>query len=151
MEEIRLIKPTMEYADDIMQFRQEIIDVNDLDAFAGCGNLEECKTAQEWIDRITVWENPETCPEGRVPSNIFIAVRTADNRIVGVIDLRHHLGNPVLREWGGHFGYIVRPNERGKGYAKEMVRQNLFKCKVQFDVVEFCIFFNCHSHVGFED
>ena len=129
MDEIILKKPTIEYADDIMQFRQEIIDAKDPDAFAGCGNLEECKTAQEWIDTITLMENPKTCPEGRVPSNIFIAVRVADNRIVGVIDLRHHLGNPVLREWGGHFGYIVRPSERKKGYAKEMVRQNLIKCR----------------------
>jgi len=129
MDEIILKKPTMEYADDIMQFRQEILDANDPDAFAGCGNLEECTTAKEWIDWITLRENPETCPEGRVSSNIFIAVRTVDNRIVGVIDLRHHLGNPVLREWGGHFGYIVRPSERKKGYAKEMVRQNLIKCK----------------------
>ena len=129
MSDIILKKPTIEYADDIMQLRQEIIDANDPDAFAGCGNLEECKTAQEWIDRITVMENPETCPEGRVSSNMFIAVRVSDNKIVGVIDLRHHLGNPVLREWGGHFGYIVRPGERGKGYAKEMVRQNLIKCK----------------------
>jgi len=112
-----------------MQFRQEILDAKDPDAFAGCGNLEECKTAQEWIDWITARENQETCPEGRVSSNIFIAVRVSDNRIVGVIDLRHHLGNPVLREWGGHFGYIVRPSERKKGYAKEMVHQNLIKCK----------------------
>ena len=129
MDEIKLIKPTIEYADDIMQLKQEIIDANDPDAFAGCGNLEECKTAQEWIDRITLMEHPETCPAGRVSSNIYIAVRVADNRIVGVIDLRHHLGNPVLREWGGHFGYIVRPSERCKGYAREMVRQNLIKCK----------------------
>lgn len=129
MDEIRLLKPTIDYADDIMRFRQEIIDANDPDAFAGCGNLEECKTAQEWIDWIELRENPETCPAERVSSNIFIAVRISDNRIVGVIDLRHHLGNPVLREWGGHFGYIVRPSERKKGYAKEMVRQNLIKCK----------------------
>lgn len=129
MDEIRLIKPTMGYAEDIMRLRQEIIDANDPDAFAGCGNLEECKTAQQWIDTITLMEHPETCPAGRVSSNIFIAVRVSDNRIVGVIDLRHHLGNPVLREWGGHFGYIVRPSERKKGYAKEMVRQNLLKCK----------------------
>jgi predicted acetyltransferase/protein tyrosine/serine phosphatase len=129
MDEIRLIKPTIEYADDIMQFRQEIIEANDPDAFAGCGNLEECKAAQEWIDWITVMENQETCPKGRVSSNMFIAVRVSDNKIIGVIDLRHHLGNPVLREWGGHFGYIVRPSERKKGYAKEMVHQNLINCK----------------------
>jgi len=129
LNDIILKKPTIEYADDIMRLRQKIMDANDPDAFAGCGNLEECKTAQEWIDRITVMENPETCPEGRVSSNMFIAVRISDNKIVGVIDLRHHLGNPVLKEWGGHFGYIVRPDERGKGYAKEMVRQNLINCK----------------------
>jgi len=129
LSDIILKKPTIEYADDIMQLRQEILDANDPDAFAGCGNLEECKTAQEWIDWISVMENPETCPEGRVSSNMYIAVRITDNKIVGVIDLRHHLGNPVLREWGGHFGYIVRPGEREKGYAKEMVRLNLINCK----------------------
>ena len=85
MDKIKLTKPTIEYADDILQFRQEILDANDPDAFAGCGNLEECKTAQEWIDWITVRENPETCPEGRVPSNIFIAVRVADDPIDCVV------------------------------------------------------------------
>lgn len=129
LDEIILKKPTIEYADDIMQFKQEIMAANDPDAFAGCGNLEACETAGQWIDTITLMENQETCPAGRVSSNIFIAVRLSDNKIVGVIDLRHHLGNPVLRTWGGHFGYIVRPSERKKGYAKEMVRLNLEKCK----------------------
>lgn len=128
MDEIKLLKPTMDYAEDIMKFRKEIFEAKDADDFAGCGNLESCETAQQWIDTITLMENPETCPEGRVSSNIFIAVRVSDNKIVGVIDLRHHLGNPVLSSWGGHFGYIVRPGERKKGYAKEMVRQNLEKC-----------------------
>lgn len=129
MDKIKLLKPTMDYADDIMKFRQEIFEAKDEDAFAGCGNLESCETAQQWIDTITLMENPETCPEGRVSANIFIAVRVSDHKIVGVIDLRHHLGNPVLSSWGGHFGYIVRPSERKKGYAKEMVRQNLEKSK----------------------
>lgn len=129
MDDIKLIKPTIEYADDIMQFKQEIIAAKDTDAFAGCWNLETCETAQQWVDAVSLMENQETCPEGRVSANIFIAVRVADNKIVGVIDLRHHLGNPVLRTWGGHCGYIVRPSERGKGYAREMVRLNLIKCK----------------------
>ncbi|MBP3609227.1 MAG: GNAT family N-acetyltransferase [Lachnospiraceae bacterium] len=129
MGEIRLIKPTMEYAEDIMKFRQEIFDAKDEDAFAGCGTLEKCETAQVWIDSVNLMENPDTCPKGRVSGNVFLAVRSSDNKIVGMIDLRHHLGNPVLRTWGGHFGYIVRPDERRKGYAKEMVRLNLEKCR----------------------
>ena len=71
----------------------------------------------------------ETCPKDRVPSDTYIAVRETDNRIVGVIDLRHHINHPILSTWGGHIGYYVRPTERGKGYAKEMLRQNLQNCR----------------------
>lgn len=126
MSEIILIEPTIEYADDIMRFRKEIMDSDDQDKFAGCGSLEDCETAQEWIDSIV------RCREGKtdkVPSDVYIAVRRNDNRIVGIIDLRHHIDHPILGTWGGHMGYYVRPTERHKGYAKEMLRQNLMHCR----------------------
>lgn len=125
MESIKLIEPTMDYEEDIWQFRQEILAANDKDKFAGCGNLEECLSVREWIDTINLYQTAETCPKGRVPAKFYIAVREEDNRIVGVIDLRYHINTPVLRTWGGHMGYSVRPAERHKGYAREMVRQNL--------------------------
>ena len=62
-----------------------------------------------------------------MPSHMYLAVRKADNRIVGLIDLRHHINHPILGTWGGHSGYSVRPSERGHGYAKEMLRQLLPK------------------------
>ncbi|MGM9972937.1 MAG: GNAT family N-acetyltransferase, partial [Clostridiaceae bacterium] len=65
----------------------------------------------------------------KVPSNVYIAVRLSDNKIVGIIDFRHHIDHPVLSIWGGHIGYSVRPDERGKGYGKEMLRQTLQSCK----------------------
>ncbi|WP_312372957.1 GNAT family N-acetyltransferase [Lachnoclostridium sp.] len=129
MNEILLIKPTMDYANDIQKFRQELLDNNDTDSFAGCYNLRECLSVKEWIKTIEMMENDELCPKDRVPSNIYIAVRISDNKIVGVIDFRHHINHPILSEWGGHIGYSVRPSERKKGYAKEMLRQNLQNCK----------------------
>jgi predicted acetyltransferase len=38
--------------------------------------------------------------------------------------LRHSL-NDFLRRLGGHIGYIVVPDHRGRGHATEMLRQGL--------------------------
>lgn len=54
-------------------------------------------------------------PEGYVPQTIYWMY--VDDRPVAYGKLRHNL-NGKLIEYGGHVGYIVRPNERGKGYGK---------------------------------
>ncbi len=125
MEKIQLVKPTLEYTEEILRFRRAIEESHDADTFAGCSFLEDCATVAEWIDLLHIRESPETCPTGSVPSNAYLAVRVSDDRIVGMIDLRHHIDHPILGLWGGHMGYTVRPDERGKGYAKEMLRLNL--------------------------
>lgn len=118
----------MKYAEEIEAFRREISRAGDADSFAGCIGLDTADSVEEWIREIKTWENEESCPEGKVPSSMYIAVRLSDNRVVGTIDLRHHINHPILSVWGGHMGYSVRPDERGKGYAKEMLRQNLLNC-----------------------
>lgn len=127
MDEIKLKKPTIEYADDIMKYRQEFLIQND--NLAGCGSLKNCLSVDEWIKSIDMLENEETCPKDMVTSSLYIAIRLTDNRIVGITDFRHHINHPILSVWGGHIGYSVRPNERNKGHAKEMLRQNLKNCK----------------------
>lgn len=129
MDKINLIRPSMKYSEDIMQFRKELIEANDTDSFAGCGSLRRCSTIEEWLKVLSDMENAESCPSGSVTSNTYLAVRFSDNRIVGIIDLRHHIDHPILGLWGGHMGYTIRPSERGKGYAKEMLRLNLINCK----------------------
>lgn len=49
-----------------------------------------------------------------------------DTSIVGVVNIRHRL-NKYLLEIGGHIGYGIRPSERRKGYATEMLRLSLLK------------------------
>ena len=73
---------------------------------------------EDWIRAAGMQERQETCPKGRVPSSVYLALRLSDQKIVGIIDFRHRLCPPVLSVWGGHIGYTVRPGERGKGYAE---------------------------------
>ena len=133
MDEITLIEPQKKYADDIWKFRQEILecDVENEDQFAGCLSLDVSKSAEEWIKICEHRKDEKTCGEvgATVSSHMFLAVRRRDDRVVGVIDLRHHINHSILGTWGGHCGYSVRPSERGKGYAKEMLRLNMQNAK----------------------
>ena len=125
MDEIRLCAPSMAYALQVMQFRAEILQSDDTDRFAGCSKLESCDTMKQWLEVVERLRFPETVPVGSVPADTYLAVRKSDGCLVGIIDLRHHIDHPILSVWGGHMGYTVRPSERGKGYAKEMLRLNL--------------------------
>lgn len=133
MDRIVLVEPSMEYAEDIWAFRQDIIDndTDNEDKFAGCMYLDSSDSAEEWIRICSLRKDEKYCKESgaTVPSHTFLAIRKSDNRIVGVIDLRHHIDHPVLGTWGGHCGYSVRPSERRKGYATEMLRLNIVKAK----------------------
>ena len=62
-------------------------------------------------------------PENRVPSIQFVSF-DAVGRALGFLNLRLRL-NEGLLNYAGHIGYSIRPSERGKGYAKESLRQGL--------------------------
>lgn len=121
MSELILKEVTADYADQIMAYRAAFLVAGD--EMDGCGGLHRCETFEEYISKLN---NPN--PKN-VPSTQYIAVRESDNRLVGMIDLRHDINHPVLSLYGGHIGYSVHPDERRKGYATEMLAICLEKAK----------------------
>ncbi len=126
MEELILIKPTSEYGIQIMEYRQEFLDTgNSMD---GCGPLRRCDNLAEYLRFCSDCENLATVPENFIQATQFICIRKSDNKLVGMIQVRHHF-NEYLEKYAGHIGYSVRPTERCKGYAKEMLKMVLPFCK----------------------
>lgn len=70
----------------------------------------------------------EASRAGLIPASTFLAVRKSDGHLVGTIHIRHRL-NPDLTRSGGQIGYSVRRFRRRKGYAGQMLRLALDKCR----------------------
>ncbi|NLC26719.1 MAG: GNAT family N-acetyltransferase [Fastidiosipila sp.] len=79
------------------------------------------------VERMNAYREGKKLPEGFVAQSIFWLV-DVNLHILGAIDIRHSL-TPFLEHRGGHIGYGIRPSERGKGYATEMLRLALVECR----------------------
>lgn len=65
---------------------------------------------------------------GLVPDSTFFCLDEDRNRIVGAVNIRHYLNEALLLN-GGHIGDGVRPSERRKGIATNMIALALAECR----------------------
>ena len=126
MDKIILVKPDLSYADEIIKYKEESLKESPI--INGSAGLDRFSSIEIWFEELKKRSNEDTVPEGLVPSSTYLGVREKDNYIVGMIDIRHYL-NEYLTQAGGHIGYGVRKTERNKGYAKQMLKLALEKCK----------------------
>lgn len=139
LEELLLVHPSMEYAEQIMDYRRVFLEQSS--SMDGCRHLRHCADPKGFIERCEQFLRPETLPEGGVLADQFFCLRKRDNALVGMIQVRRYL-NEYLEKYAGHIGYSVRPDERRKGYASWMLKQSLDYCKNQLGLGEVLLFCN---------
>lgn len=93
----------------------------DADRIPGLDRLEEFDSVDAWL---------QFCAGMQGKISWYLAVRQADQKIVGCIVLRRRLEyDDDDPEFCSHIGYSVRPDERRKGYAKELLRRTLIEAR----------------------
>lgn len=126
MDRLRHEVPSIERKDEALQYIQEFLDYgSDIN---GVGGLDRyLDNYEEWLVKLE--EDRVRVPsEEKVPADTYFLVRENDNRIIGMINIRHCL-NRNLRIIGGHIGYSIRPSERRKGYNKVNLYLGLLRCQ----------------------
>lgn len=122
MNRLKLVLPTLQDKENLMDFKREFIENGD--SMDGSGGLRNATTFEEWYSNL----KEETVRDGLVPSTTYMAISINNNRLIGMIDIRHYL-NDYLLNFGGHIGYSIRKSERKKGYATEMLALALKECE----------------------
>lgn len=126
MSNIKLVFPEVGMEEAALAFKQEFFSAGE-NSISGSYKLDMNRyTYTEWLQILKGNLSEETVNPKFGVSETYFAVND-EEMIVGIINFRHTL-TPFYSN-SGHIGYSVRPTQRGKGYASEMLKAVLVKAK----------------------
>ena len=85
-------------------------------------SFNEHESWEIYIERVISASRDQGLPVGKVPATFLVA--EGDGQIVGRVSIRHRL-NEYLQQRGGHIGFGIRPEFRGRGFATEILLEAL--------------------------
>lgn len=135
IEKFYLENPSMERKKDVIEYMNEHVKYNS--TINGTGSFDhvlEGETYEECMDRYyKIQDNEYAKSIDRCPGKTYFLIRKNDNKLIGMINIRHHL-TPKMLVHGGHIGYGIRPTERRKGYNKINLYLGLLKALEEFNL-----------------
>lgn len=120
-----LVKPTVNLRDEYLSFYQEWIESGE--DMVPWVISKDPSDFEGMLRFLFSNEKGESLPEDWVPDSTFWLV-VGDNKVVGAVNIRHRLTEKLFN-CGGHIGYGIRPKERKKGYANNLLALSLQKAK----------------------
>lgn len=124
---LKLIKGSLQYKNQIVEMLKEWKAYNDTH---NTNSSPRTIFKNDYQDYDYYLQHLElSAPEnGLVPDSTFFCFDEDRNRMVGAVNIRHYL-NEYLLNYGGHIGDGIRPSERRKGYATQMIGLALEECR----------------------
>ena len=109
--------PTERNREDILSFYEEI-----KKSGSECIGFKNYKNYDLWLTEMQNRHTGKNLPEGYVRENFYLCYDR--DVLVGVFSLKFEL-TEFLLNYGGHIGYAIRPTERNRGLATQMLKQGL--------------------------
>ena len=117
MDSLQLVIPKKEHETAVMDFREEFLKAKE--KISGSVGLEQAENYEDWLGHKYI---PHY---GSVDKAVFLAFDSV-GKLVGISDIR--LGtNDFIQTFAGQIGYSVRPSQRKRGYASEILKLTLIE------------------------